>query len=73
MGTNGITANSGGGRRGPEDITGGNTNGRKQMEYYVALGANGGSNFIDETYFVSDRENKSGLNDGDGYIMITKL
>lgn len=43
------------------------------MEYYVALGANGGSNFIDETYFVLDRENKSGVNDGDGYILITKL
>lgn len=43
------------------------------MQYYVGLGANGGSNFIDETYFVSDRESKSGINDGDGYIIITKL
>lgn len=51
---------------------GGNTNGYAQMQYYVALGANGGSNFIDETYFLTDIQSKSGINSGNGYIYITK-
>ena len=51
---------------------GGNTNGCQQMQYYVGLGANGGSNFIDENYFKTDIKNESGINDGEGYIVIQK-
>ena len=42
------------------------------MQYYVGLGANGGSNFIDENYFKTDIKNESGINDGEGYIVIQK-
>ena len=55
------------------DTIGGANNGGVQMEYWVGRGANGGSNFIDNSYFTEDIKDESGVNNGNGYIIITKI
>lgn len=53
---------------------GGHTTGTgKENGYTVGRGANGGSNYINESYFTSGVESKSGINNGNGYIVVTLI
>lgn len=39
----------------------------------IGLGANGGSNYIDSEYFTLNILDESGINSGNGYILIEKI